>query len=310
MLNRNLLVALLGTVSVFAWQASADAADLIMSPAPIVEQGDAMLPAVSSVNGKWEIDPGLLTGGALIRGAGSVTVPLGDRFGLQGDVLGSWSSAHGLVYGGALHAFTRNPSIYLAGITAGVVVAPGATIGALGAEGELYLDRISLEGWAGLAGLNYVDPAMLDKVGAFAIGDLAYYATDDWRLTLGGSYVLGDLSLHTGTEYLFHDLGAPLSLTADARLHNGGGYTLTVGLKGYFGGDESKSLIERQRQDDPRNRALDMFGATGDQLYATTPGPVTYTDPEASAEACAFFGGTWDPQQNPECSGTTSGPWA
>ena len=52
---------------------------------------------------------------------------------------------------------------------------PGASIGALGVEGELYFDRLSLEGWAGIAGLNYVDPALLDKTGAFAIGDLAHY---------------------------------------------------------------------------------------------------------------------------------------
>ena len=125
--------------------------------------------------------------------------------------MGSWNSATGLAYGGALHAFSRDPSSYLLGVTAGVVVVPGASIGAVGAEGELYLDRISLEGWAGVAGLNYVDPAMTDKLGGFAIGDLAYYPTDDWRLTLGGSYVLGDLSIHGGTEYMFHNLGTPLS---------------------------------------------------------------------------------------------------
>ena len=38
------------------------------------------------------------------------------------------------------------------------------------------------------------------------------------------------------------------------------------------GGDDSKTLIDRQRQDDPDNRALDLFGAAGDQLYATAPG--------------------------------------
>ena len=276
MFMRRLTLVLLGSISAYAFAATAQAADLILDPTPIVDQGGAMLPAVSGVNGKWEITPGLADGGAEIRGAGSLSVPLGDRFGVQADIMGSWNSATGYAYGGALHAFTRNPSSYLLGVTAGVVVVPGASIGALGVEGELYFDRLSLEGWAGIAGLNYVDPALLDKTGAFAIGDLAYYATDDWRLTLGGSYVLGDLSLHAGTEYMFHDLGTPLSFTADARLHNSGSYSLTVGLKGYFGGNDSKSLIDRQRQDDPRDRGLDLFNAAGNQLYDTTP-----TDPES-----------------------------
>ena len=207
----------------------------------------------------------------MLRAAGSLSLPVGDRFGVQADVMGNFSPSS-TVFGGALHAFTRDPSRYLLGVTAGVVVQPGqATLAALGAEGELYLDRISLEGWAGIASLNYVNPAMLDLTGAFAIGDLAYYPTDNLRVSVGGSYLLGDLSLHAATEYQFDGPGgSPLSLTGDARLHTSGNYTLTVGLKGYFGGDPSKSLIDRNRQDDPPNRALDLYGAGG-SLMAEQP---------------------------------------
>eukprot|EP01036_Dinobryon_divergens_P042237 gene42237-56103_t len=295
MLLRRLTLVLLGSISAYAFAASAQAADLILDPTPIVDQGDAMLPAVSGVNGKWEFDPGVADGGGLIRGAGSLTAPLGDRFGIQGDVMASWNSATGLAYGGALHAFSRDPSSYLLGVTAGVVVVPGASIGALGVEGELYLDRISLEGWAGVAGLNYVDPGLLDKTGAFAMGDLAYYPTDDWRLTLGGSYVLGDLSVHGGSEYLFHDLPLPLSITADARLHNTGNYSFTIGLKGYFGGDESKSLINRQRQDDPRNRGLDLFTGAGNQLYATPDNVIPDNEASCVANEQSTDSWTWWP---------------
>jgi len=77
----------------------------------------------------------------------------------------------------------------------------------------------------------------------------------------------------------------PLSLTGDARLHTSGGYSFTVGLKGYFGGtDDGKSLIDRQRQDDPPNRAIDLFTAAGNQLYQTAPPPV---DPETACLAQA-----------------------
>src|SRR5690606_18280208 len=119
-----------------------------------------------------------------------------------------------------------------------------------------YMDRFSLEAWGGLAAIDYVNPATPDRVGAFAIGDLAYYPMDDFRLTLGGSYVLGDLSLHTGAEYQFQGLGVPMSLTGDACLHASGDYTLTVGLMGNCWGNPQESMLERHRQDDPPNRAL------------------------------------------------------
>jgi hypothetical protein len=207
--------------------------------------------------------------------------------------MGTWTSNNGLIYAGALHAFTRDPNRYLAGVTAGFVVSQQATLAAIGGEGELYLDQFSLEGWAGVAGLNYVDPKLADKMGVFAIGDAAYYATPDLRLAVGGSYLLGDLSVHASTEYMFHGLGMPLSLTGDARLHNNGSATFTVGLKGYFGGnDDDKSLMDRQRQDDPPDRAIDLFAAAGSQMFdkpakSTGPGP----DTEA---ACIASEGTAD----------------
>jgi hypothetical protein len=298
---------LLGTAGACCWVVAVDAADLVLDPGTIV-QPDTDLPAVSGINGKWEFDPGLLTGGGMLRAAGSISIPLGDRFGVQADTMGTWTSNNGFIYSGALHAFTRDPDRYLAGLTGGIVVSPQATLAAVGPEGELYLDQFSLEGWAGLASLNYASPALADKTGAFAIGDLAYYATPDWRFALGGSYMLGDLSVHGSTEYLFHNFGAPVSAVADARYHAGGNYTFTVGVKGYFGGnDDGKSLIRRHREDDPPNRAIDLFLAAAGLILIQPPGsngPPTID----SEEACiSYYGeeedhvGTgWDPESG-EC---------
>ena len=58
-----------------------------------------------------------------------------------------------------------------------------------------------------------------------------------------------------------------------------------MGLKGYFG-DEGKSVIDRHRQDDPRNRVLDLFSAA-----AALGTPETELTPE---EQCEVDGGTWD----------------
>jgi len=286
---RSLTVLLLGTTSLLAAHA-AFAADLPPATGTIV-QPNTELPAVSGINGKWELDPGILTGTGGLRAAGSVSVPVGERFGLQFDGSAIWNG--GLTYSGAMHAFTRDPSKYLAGVTAGFVRAPGATLTAIGPEGELYMDQFSLEGWAGVAGLDYVDPAMVDKTGVFAIGDLAYYATPDWRVALGGSYVLGDTALHFSTEYQLRGLGMPLSLTGDARLHAGGSSSFTVGLKGYFGGsDDGKSLMDRQRQDDPPNRAVDLFTAAGSQLYSTAPGAPVIDSESACITNYGFYNST------------------
>jgi len=304
---KTIAVVLLGTAGACAWVGASIAADLVVSEPGTIVQKDTDLPAVSGINGKWEFDPGLLTGGQFIRGAGSLSIPLGKKFGVQGDMMGTWSSNQGLVYSGALHAFTRNPDQYLAGVTGGIVVTQQARLGALGAEGELYLDRMSLEGWAGVAGLDYIDPALVDKFGLFAIGDLAYYPLDNLEFKAGGSYVLGDFSLHAGAEYQIEGLGAPLSVVGDARLHANGNYTLSVGLKGYFGGDPAKPLISRHRQDDPPDRAIDLFTAAGSQIFdkaPTTPAPTV--DPEQAA--CEALNDvysspntfTWDTSDN-EC---------
>ena len=276
---RRLSSYLLGTVSILAVSLGAKAADWPVSH-------PTALPAVSAVNGKWELDAGSINNpsGGVFRGSGSLSLPLGEQFGIQGDVTlgdvaGSFSG------GGALHVFTRDPSRYLLGITGGVVAVPGASLWAIGPEAELYRGRFSFEAWGGYATASYSAPSTSAANSGFFIGDVAYYPNDNWRLALGGSYVLGNSALHIGSEYLFHDGSMPLSWTLDARI--GSTTTIaTIGIKGYFGGnDANKSLINRQRQDDPRNKALDLFNAVG-----SLQNPGTAEDPE---QACQADGNVW-----------------
>lgn len=285
--------ALLASVFTIPFGLAASAADLILSPEPIADQYvDLVLPAVSAVNGKLELDFGGVTDpdSAIFRAAGSISVPIGERFGVQGDVAvgsidGEWA------FGGALHAFTRDPSSYLLGVTAGVVVVDGARLAAVGPEAELYLDRISLEGWAGWAALDYDDALLTDENGFFAMGDVAWYPTDDWRISLGGASILGRESLNLATEYQFSDLGFPLSGVGEVRAYDTGAWSARIGIKGYFG-EPGKSLIDRHRQDDPRNRALDLFSAAGDLLTATPPDSEPQCDP--GYEYVEIGEGVWD----------------
>jgi hypothetical protein len=280
--------ALLGSVLYIPLAfATAKAADLIiMSPEPMAEQYvDLTLPAVSGPNGKVEIDFGGLSdpSSAIFRAGASVSLPIGERFGIQGD-LAVGSFADEWMAGGALHVFTRDPNAYLLGVTAGVVVADGATLAAIGPEAELYLDRLSLEGWAGWAKVDY--DSMPDDDGVFGMFDLAYYPTDDWRVSIGVSSILGAESFKLATEYQFGDFGIPMSATGEVRAYDTDSWSAKIGLKGYFG-EPGKSLIDRHRQDDPPNRVIDLFAAAGNVVTADTPEDV---DPELCPEGYYYDG--------------------
>lgn len=251
------------------------AADLILSPVPIEDQQvNYTLPAVSGPNGKWEFALGPSGPGPIsVRGAGSVSLPVGERFGVQFDAAVS-GSASGWLAGGAMHAFTRDPDRYLFGMASAVVRGPTGTLGVVGAEAELYMDDFSLEAWAGVAGIDY--DVLPDVAGFFLMADAAYYFTDDLRASVGVSHLLGVNGLRLGMEYQLSEWSMPVSVTADARLNTDGSYSLMAGLKGYFGGEE-KSLKDRQRQDDPPNRVLSLFTASGGLLSKTPDGACTPT---------------------------------
>ena len=107
-------------------------------------------PAVSGLNGKFEFSAGALTlptPSFVGRAAGALTVPLGDRFGLQADF--SASTGPGFTTSAALHLFSRDPSAFLLGGSVGFIRSPGSVVIAAGPEAELYRDRWTVEGWVG-----------------------------------------------------------------------------------------------------------------------------------------------------------------
>lgn len=300
-----------GALAAVLWAQAAQGADFMYSPVSVADDTyDLTLPAVSAPNGKIEIYGGLTNPGmAGFRAQGAISLPVGERFGVQIDGGLSMTGA-GAVFGGAVHAFTRDPDAYLLGLTGAVARGPAGTLGVIGVEGELYLDRLSLEAWAGVGGLDYDNPALADLAGVFLFADAGYYVTDDFRLTAGVSHLLGENGLHLGAEYLLRDFSAPISLTGDVRVTHTGAYTVMAGIKGYFGGDNSsKALIDRHRQDDPQIRTLSLFSAAGPLLFASAPTPglvcgptevegsgdysgkCVPSDPE---EFCDYSGGYWD----------------
>jgi len=255
-------------------------------------------PAVSGVNGKIEVSGGGVSSPAsgAYRIGGSIAAPLGDSFGIQGDL--SLQNYGALAGAGALHLFTRDPDLYLAGVAAGVVRSNTATLSAIGVEGELYLGQVSIEAWAGVANLDYDALSAVDKSGFFALADIGWYATDDLRLSIGASSVLGYEALNIGAEYQVTSFSTPFSLTADARFGEDGNVTAMAGLKFYFG--EQKSLIDRHRQDDPRDRGLDLFAAAGTQVTDTgVPPRVPVASDFADRDSCEEAGFTWKGGESP-----------
>ncbi len=226
--------------------------------------GQVVLPAVSGPNGKIEVSGGWaglqnFNNTAVFRGGASISLPLAERFGLQFDAA-DVNEFNNNYFGGTAHLFTRDPSSYLFGVIGGAAgMSNNSSIYYVGPEVELYANNITLEATGGYLNLDLAGTRS-DKF--FVIADLAFYATDDFRLNVGASSIAGFTSGHIGAEYMISDVGLPVSLTADARIGQDNYVEGTVGVKFYFGGPE-KSLIRRHREDDPRNRSLDIFNAAG-----------------------------------------------
>ncbi len=210
------------------------------------------LPAVSGVNGKVAAAGGIEDGDGGALSEASLSLPLGHAFGFQADgLLGYIGGQKYEVAAGNGHLFWRDPSIGLLGAYAGVTSFGGESFYRYAGEGQLYFDRISLEGLFGH------DVSDLDD-GLFWLGQLAYYPSDDLRVSAGLRYanwrddrLAGPgRAAFAGVEYQAAstpDYG--LSLFAEGRSDGGGYNSVWGGVRVYFGGD--KTLIRRHREDDP-----------------------------------------------------------
>ena len=231
-----------------------------VSMAADIESASA-LPAVSGPNGKIELGGGWadiddFSSDEVFRGGAAFSFPVGDMFGIQADLTALDAFGETAV-GGALHAFTRDPNSYLLGVYGGYVDAGHPNIWYVGPEAELYLDNFSIEAVGGYMDVNGSDFANNEF---YALGTLAFYATDNLRLSVGASTVANFESANVGLEWFMGDTGLPASLTLDGRLGEDGFSSVMAGLSFYFGG-EDKSLIRRHREDDPRLRFFDIFNA-------------------------------------------------
>jgi hypothetical protein len=263
-----------------------------MALAADVDMG--VMPAVSAINGKFEFGGGIadakgFSSDEVIYGAASLSVPLGNMFGLQADFAAK-NMFNDTAVGGNLHLFTRDPGSHLFGVIAGYGDGGKANAGWIGGEAEFYLDRVTVEASAGYINVDPQNGGKKDKFFGFA--DVAFYPVDNLRLALGGSSVASFESGHVTAEYLLDAM--PLSLKLKGEVGEDSFAAVTAGVSFYFGGNQSdKSLIRRHREDDPRNKVLDIFGAGAAAFGSGAAGAGAPLCPDGevfNGETCVFEG--------------------
>ena len=251
-----------------SYKAAAAAAGLIVALVPMqvnaADVGGGSTSAVSGPNGKIEFSGGFgeidsFDDDAVFRGGAAFSIPLGELFGLQADIA-AVDQFDDTTVGGTLHLFMRDPSTYLLGVAGGAGFGDDANLFYVGPEAEFYMGNVSLELWGGYLNVDEDGSSSDDEMFGFA--DIAFYATDDFRIALGASSIANFESARLSVEWQMGEIGMPLSLNADLRAGEDDYLSGTVGFTFYFGG-EDKSLIRRHREDDPRIRTLDLFRAAG-----------------------------------------------
>lgn len=250
---------------------SVKAADLYFNP-------PEALCAVSGLNGKAEAAGGYIDDRGLDGGRGHVlgsfSAPIGCEFGVQIDA--GIGDLDGKTAGGiAGHLFTRDPSSHLVGLYAQWGAVGSNDVYRIGVEGEKYLDNVSLEG---LLGYEDTDGAKDD---IFAALDVAYYANDNLRLSVGYHRFFKTDAAAFGVEWQTDLLGhgTPVSLFANAAVGSKSYETIFGGIRFYFGGPD-KSLIRRHREDDPSTKGIfNLLSSNPSNNNNNVVAPVTKASP-------------------------------
>jgi len=229
------------------------------------------LPAVSGLNGKISGAGGYDESGGKSWGTGlaqgSVAFPITHSFGAQvdaavGDRFGGFSGG----FGG--HAFWRDPSQALLGLTSSYSDGNGAQAGFFGVEGEYYVDRFTINAVTGYQ-ITSRGKTLNPKSGGVGAAGVSFYPTDNIKFGIGGGRY-GDQSIGiAGVEWQFpSSLPYGTSVFANGAIGDHQARNVLAGLKIYFGSD--KTLIRRNREDDPESSIFTSMPAEQFKRRGTT----------------------------------------
>ncbi len=247
--NRNNFLFTTALVSSLALSPAAFAADLYVEGEPIFP---TVLPAVSGVNGKIAFQGGAFEDEGFGLVTGSLSLPIGTRYGFQADGLAGMRDED-FVGGGAGHLFWRDPSLGLLGIYGSYTLREdiGGDVARIGVEGEYYWSNWTAKALVGAefldAGNAFVEP----DDGFFAFSDISYYLDENLELSVGHRYTNERNALALGAEYQLSQtvFSSGVSLFAEGRIGEDDYNAVWGGVRFYLGDD--KSLMRRHREDDP-----------------------------------------------------------
>tara|TARA_R110002167_G_scaffold184083_7_gene384511 strand:+ start:2074 stop:2988 length:915 start_codon:yes stop_codon:yes gene_type:complete len=259
-------------ISCVALTTASFAADLYVVGEPVYP---TVLPAVSALNGKISIEGGAFDAEGFGAVTGSVSVPLGQRFGLQLD--GAVGVLDDDFYGGVGgHLFWRDPAYALLGIYGSYTSIEDidGEISRIGVEGEYYWNQFTVKTVLGAEFIDIDPPVDFDDTNFFAFTDLSYYATDDLELSVGHRYTGEKNALALGVEYQLNQqiFSSGVALYAEGRIGEDDYKGAWAGVRMYLG--DNKSLIRRHREDDPTDWSEDnLFGILNGNPGACVPDP-------------------------------------
>jgi hypothetical protein len=301
LLHTTMFAGIVGSVYLFALQARA--ADMALKSPLADPDQTASQPAVDGVNGKVDGLGGTLGSRSIYGSQGSISFPLATQWGVQIDgMAGSYAGQAFEDVGG--HLFWRNPMQGLIGLYASDTYwgqFGGVHVSHVAGEAEGYFGRWTLQGIAGVefgnsvtsssTGVTVVPPGVgipgsITTTTSFQTYDvgtrffdqvnLKYYMTDGWDGYIGHRYLGGKNALALGTEYAL-PLSGRLMATAfvEGRVGEGQFNGIWGGLRFYLG-QKDKSLMARQRQDDPNNWEVDnLFGIVNNYSQGTLQSTTT-----------------------------------
>lgn len=217
--------------------------------------------SVEKVNGKLDAAYGNLNSSTGRMASGSATFPFADTLGFQFDTLYTRAdSAEFKGLGG--HIFRRDHEKYLLGLTFGGLFGERVDSLELGLEGEYYYKWFTLGARAGLASIEYDNPAPFietKKKSVFGQIQATAYPLENLSISVILENRFDNFSAQIDAEYQLPIDGLSL-YCRNMRAEHDYEHNL-VGLRYYFGG--AKSLKQRHRRDDPRNIVNDLFFGVG-----------------------------------------------
>ncbi len=252
-----MLKKLIATIAMLAgatFAAPAVYAADIYDPTPLAQQESE--PAVDGINFKLSLLSGVYQRNVLGNASnnmfvGSVATPIPylHSFGAQLDIAGGSYDGSFTSAAAGLHLFWRDPNIGLFGIYGDWAYLNPEHAGRTGAEISLYLDRYTIDIFAGKQYGQHVYTEFVDEV------DLAYYFTDNFRASIGHRLMSRGHVANFSFEYMPQNLSVDgVSIFGEIEGGEDNYFGAWTGIRYSFGTGSWTTLIDRDRRGDPPTR--------------------------------------------------------